>query len=160
LQGQAEQIKERTLGIEVFRRGPDYDTTDDHVVRTAAGEVRRRLAQYYAQPEHQSEIRIELPLGSYIPKFQLSNTSPPALEKPVEIAPVANAVAPVPKPRIVGRRWPFAAIGLMVGALAMLTATQAHFGTTPSSALDRFWGPVLRSPTPVLISLGQGKVDA
>ena len=35
LQGSSEQIKERTIGIEVFGRDPHYDTSLDHVVRTA-----------------------------------------------------------------------------------------------------------------------------
>jgi hypothetical protein len=44
LDGQADQIKERTIGVEVFGRKPSYDTNEDHVVRTAAGELRKRLA--------------------------------------------------------------------------------------------------------------------
>ena len=49
LQGNEPQLKERTIGIEVFRRTPDYDTGNDHVVRSAMSEVRRRLAQYYSE---------------------------------------------------------------------------------------------------------------
>lgn len=48
LQGDTDSLKERTLGIEVFRREPEYDTNADPVVRIAAGEVRKRLAQYYS----------------------------------------------------------------------------------------------------------------
>ncbi len=47
LAGQADQIKERSIGIEVFGRDPSYDTNVDHVVRTAAAELRKRLATYY-----------------------------------------------------------------------------------------------------------------
>jgi hypothetical protein len=36
LSGATDQIKERTIGIEVFGRPPSYDTNEDHVVRTAA----------------------------------------------------------------------------------------------------------------------------
>src|SRR5579864_910006 len=43
-------LKERTLGIEVFERAPDYDTNNDPVVRVTAGEIRRRIAQYYFEP--------------------------------------------------------------------------------------------------------------
>src|SRR5499427_6093292 len=63
-------LKERTLGIEVFGRNPQYDTNQDPVVRAAAGEVRKRLAQYYLAPGHEDEIRISLPAGSYIPEVQ------------------------------------------------------------------------------------------
>src|SRR5262245_65928898 len=63
-----ECLKERTLGVEVFERDPQYDTNQDPVVRTAAGEVRKRLAQYYLEPGHEDELRISLPAGSYVPE--------------------------------------------------------------------------------------------
>ena len=47
LQGQTAPLKERTLGVEVFDRKLDYDTSLDPVVRTTAGEIRKRIAQYY-----------------------------------------------------------------------------------------------------------------
>src|ERR1700759_1085763 len=47
LSGSADQIKERTIGVEVFGRKPSYDTNVDHVVRTAGIELRKRLAIYY-----------------------------------------------------------------------------------------------------------------
>src|ERR1051326_2926513 len=54
------ELKERTLGIEVFGREPDYDTNLDPVVRTTAAEIRKRLAQYYQDPGHEHELRIDL----------------------------------------------------------------------------------------------------
>jgi len=70
LKGQTENLKERTIGIDVFERNPDYDTNTDHIVRTTAGEIRKRIAQYYHEPGHESELRISLPSGSYVPEFQ------------------------------------------------------------------------------------------
>src|SRR5271167_1548667 len=58
LHGDTGNLKERTLGIEVFGRVPDYDTNSDPVVRTSASEVRKRIAQYYHEPGHEKEIRI------------------------------------------------------------------------------------------------------
>src|SRR5580698_1235649 len=69
LNGSADQIKERTVGVEVFGRSSSYDTNLDHVVRTAATELRKRLAIYYGDEKHRSELRISLVPGSYIPKF-------------------------------------------------------------------------------------------
>src|SRR5579859_2578806 len=43
LAGNTEMLKERTLGVEVFGRRPDYDTNSDTVVRYTASEVRKRL---------------------------------------------------------------------------------------------------------------------
>ena len=40
-----DELKERTLGIEVFHKAGDYDTAQDNIVRVTANEVRKRLAQ-------------------------------------------------------------------------------------------------------------------
>ena len=71
LEGRTEELKERNIGIDVFSRAADYDTNSDHVVRSVAGEVRRRLAQYYMEPGRESEARIDLVAGSYVPQFRL-----------------------------------------------------------------------------------------
>ena len=45
-----ENIKERTLGIEIFGRDASYDTAPDPIVRVTASEIRKRVAQYYQIP--------------------------------------------------------------------------------------------------------------
>ena len=71
LQGQVSILKERTLGVEVFGRAPDYDTNADPIVRMTAGEIRKRIAQYYHESDHRVELRIDLPSGSYTAQFHL-----------------------------------------------------------------------------------------
>src|SRR5215469_10116942 len=89
LDGHAHDLKERTLGIEVFGRSPDYDTNIDPVVRISAAEIRKRIAQYYHEPGHEDEIRIELPLGSYVPEFRLPPERALRLATPPVTTPVA-----------------------------------------------------------------------
>jgi hypothetical protein len=68
LLGDVESLKERLLGVEIFRRRSDYDTSIDSIVRVTASDVRRRLANFYT--EHPAQpMRISLPLGSYVPDF-------------------------------------------------------------------------------------------
>src|ERR1700721_1883115 len=69
LSGQTDLLKERTLGIEVCGRVVDYDTASDPIVRVTAAEIRKRIAQYYQEPGHETELRVLLPAGSYIPQF-------------------------------------------------------------------------------------------
>jgi hypothetical protein len=69
LAGEADLLKERTLGVEVFDRPPSYDTNADTVVRYTAGEVRKRLSLYYSELGRKPRIRISLPAGSYVPEF-------------------------------------------------------------------------------------------
>ena len=70
LAGDLDALRERMIGVEMFGRPVDYDTSNDGVVRVRATEVRKRLAQYYAQAGRASVVRIEVPSGSYVPEFQ------------------------------------------------------------------------------------------
>ena len=69
LSGRTDLLKERTLGIEVFGKSANYDTANDPIVRVTAAEIRKRIAQYYQDPAHEHELRLSLPPGSYVPKF-------------------------------------------------------------------------------------------
>lgn len=68
--GDQESLKERVLGVAVFGRDPSYDSNSDPIVRIAANEIRKRMAQCY-QEEHQSRIRIHLLPGSYSPQVEI-----------------------------------------------------------------------------------------
>ncbi len=74
LLGNASDLKERSIGIEVFGRAPTYDANADPVVRITAGEVRKRLSQYYYDVAHDGELVIELPIGSYVPIFRTTES--------------------------------------------------------------------------------------
>ena len=98
LEGNADQVKERSIGMDVFGRPPGYDANADPVVRVTAGEIRKRLAQYYYDPTHSDEIRIELPTGSYVPVFQrlTEPVNPPAALPAPPIASESAQPAPLP----------------------------------------------------------------
>jgi hypothetical protein len=148
LDGRAECLKERTIGVEVFGRAADYDTNSDHVVRSAAGEVRRRLSQYYADAGHSSEVRVELPLGSYIPQFRL----PPA---EVPAAGIVQVSARAPAIGEYGQAWKkYRKLWMVLPiAASLLFAFRGSFGSQQIE-LDRFWNPVFATTRPVLICLG------
>jgi hypothetical protein len=71
LAGHASQLKERTIGINVFGRANDYDTGETSIVRVTANEVCKRIDQYYRESETVHSIQIELPRGSYVPEFKV-----------------------------------------------------------------------------------------
>src|SRR3954451_8014207 len=94
LDGDLDSLKERILGVEVFKRPNDYDTGSDPVVRITAGEVRKRIALYYHDEGTEQELRSELPPGSYVPVF-----SAPAYGYPLpETAPEPWNAAHRPEP--------------------------------------------------------------
>lgn len=71
LNGDHDRLKERSVGFELFGRDADYDTGRDSIVRVAANDVRKRLAEYYAnETGSASSVKIQLPAGSYVPVFR------------------------------------------------------------------------------------------
>jgi hypothetical protein len=77
LAGDSASLKERLLGVEIFHRRSDYNTSTDAIVRVTANDVRRRLAQFYSRHPDQP-LRISLPLGSYIPDFITATVREPS----------------------------------------------------------------------------------
>ena len=155
LAGKKGNLKERSLGIDVFKREPDYDTNRDPVVRTTAVEIRKRIAQYYTTPEHAGEIRIAFPAGSYFPEFHLPADWSPSGPQVVPIAPAIRAEGPpvVGKTRSL-RWWGLGlAVAVVVAGIATAALVLPRSGASVN-ALDQFWSPALTSPEPVLILIG------
>lgn len=154
LAGQEDALKERTLGMEIFGRRADYDTASDPIVRVTAAEIRKRIAQYYQEPGHESELRISLPAGSYVPQFHGSSfdkdESAVAIVEPPTSEP---AVAQTPAHHHFWRG--FAVSFLLLAAIA--GGAIWRWQATHRSPFDFFWGPVLNSNNPVLFCIADQK---
>jgi hypothetical protein len=159
LSGQSDVVKERTLGIEIFGRSADYDTSSDPIVRVTAGEIRKRIAQYYQEPGHESEIQLSLPAGSYIPQFHWPDRAPGATA-PHAAEPVVQAAVPFPAPIVTPtdqyavsgtQAWRNLAVALVVVSAAL--GGGLWWRSLQHSAFDVFWGPILNSGDPVLFCI-------
>jgi len=64
------RLKESVLGLEFFRRGPNYDPRLDPVVRVEARRLRQRLEEFYADSGSSHSIRLTLPKGGYVVSFE------------------------------------------------------------------------------------------
>lgn len=53
----------------VFGRPESYRTDDDNIVRNYARQLRRRLAKHFEEPGRDLPLRIEVPVGGYVPLF-------------------------------------------------------------------------------------------
>ena len=147
LAGRADMLKERTIGIDVFGRSTSYEPSDDATVRVKAGEVRRRLGLYYAGQGATDPLRIELPSGTYIPEFH-RNQAGVAGASPVD-APVLEP-APRKAPLRSHSKGTLIAAGVALLAVAA-TGWWLARSRTASTALDRFWAPVLNGSAPVSV---------
>ncbi|MGB8259543.1 MAG: hypothetical protein WCE75_04300 [Terracidiphilus sp.] len=161
LEGNAGELKERSIGIEVFGRSPSYDANADPVVRITAGEVRKRLSQYYYDSTHDGEVVIELPTGSYVPVFRVPEPAP-AAELP------AAAVPPFPVPEVSPPAsthaaphrmpwWAVAALTLMAAGAGMGVGWRykQYRDYRPPSNIDRFWAPITAGANTATYCLGE-----
>jgi hypothetical protein len=169
LKGAGEQIKERTIGIEVFGRSSSYDTNLDHVVRTAATELRKRLAIYYGDEKHRSELRISLLPGSYIPKFSSAPHAGHAaaeagmltlphqgLDRTIHFPsePASNTSLESGKAQSWVPRGRAALLLAVLTALVLVACAAGWLWMSRQTPEYLFWKPVLDTPGPVLLAVG------
>jgi TolB-like protein len=110
LAGEADQLKEYVLGLEVFDRSDGYDPRLDSIVRVEARRLRAKLEEYYAGPGADDPVVIGIPRGSYAPVFS-------AREIPVEPAiDELQSIASDPPSSL--RRW--VALAALSGVLALV----------------------------------------
>jgi hypothetical protein len=70
LAGEGGRLKGYTIAVEALGRGVDFDPQADPIVRVEAGRLRRRLEHYFAGEGAGEPVVIELPLGSYVPRYR------------------------------------------------------------------------------------------
>jgi hypothetical protein len=173
LDGETDQLKERTLGIEVFGRSPDYDTNVDPIIRVTAAEIRKKIAQFYHDRGNESRLQIDLPLGSYVPEFTYFDTSqtPPSkngqralhasrngAHLAAETEKIAGESAGIVsiKARSRGFWVPINPRILWLLAITLSTTCIAIYALNRQlihSASDEFWNPLLSSSGSVLTVL-------
>jgi len=69
LEGRSSEIKAYTVATHVFGRGAKFDPRSDPIVSIEAKRIRRALERYYLVAGRQDRLRIDIPIGSYVPTF-------------------------------------------------------------------------------------------
>ena len=169
LAGSTAQIKERLIGVEVFGRPVDYDLSADPIVRVAAAELRKRIAQYYAEQDHAGELRVELPLGTYAPIFYWPN---PTHKDKQDLALVEDATitaetkfAPAIDPETShhakavsgSSKWTSVVVACcVIGLVAMSAIFAAPYfkAQAAQSALNAFWAPLMNGSDSITVCVG------
>ncbi len=146
VEGHFDCLKERSLGVDVFDREPHYDTNQDPIVRGTAGEVRKRLAQYYLDAG-EGELRFSLPPGSYVPEAHHIASERVASERPSQTQPAPPVLTAAQK----HPNWFAIGVGGLVSCAIVATCFWLLLRPTP---LDRFWDPVLGGKN-LLVCMGQ-----
>jgi TolB-like protein len=117
LAGETDQLKEYSVGVEVFERDEKYDPRLDSIVRVEAGRLRTKLDEYYNGNGSTSSVRITLPRGGYSAVFEPASARDNSGELRHDVAGPAAAAKPE------ARRSPVAmplAIGLMCAIATLI----------------------------------------
>jgi tetratricopeptide (TPR) repeat protein len=79
LAGKGAELKAYTLAVDVFKRDTSFDPQTDSIVRVQAGRLRKALDTVYRRGVPGAAVRINLPVGRYVPSFswvERPNTDP------------------------------------------------------------------------------------
>lgn len=92
LQDPAYILREQEIGVDVFGRPADYDTSHDTLVRVQVSQLRKKLQDHFSEEGRDEPLVIEIPKGNYVPVFR------PRVDVLLETAPVRSPYLPQPAP--------------------------------------------------------------
>jgi hypothetical protein len=156
LAGDADQLKEYTIGVDAFGKPSDYDPRLDSTVRIQIGRLRQKLSEYYRAEGKDDPLVVELPKG----RFSLiceRRSAEVAAAASVDTTPEPSTVPPSRNP------WRLAALtlaGLCLITLAMAiysswkSRTEQHSAALWSPDLEELWRPFLNAGRPLIIAVG------
>jgi hypothetical protein len=139
--GQADELKEYTVGVEAFGKLPDYDPRTDASVRVQAGKLRQKLEEYYRTEGPDDEFVVELPKGHFKLEFRPRRAAP----------------APAPRPRWL--LWAAVMVVVWAAGYAVYLGLRRPADTAAllkswTPEMEEFWRPFLTSPRPVMVMMG------
>lgn len=151
LAGRATELSEYLVGVEALGRPAGYSTADDSSVRRRAHALRQKLDEVYARELADACVRIDLPKGSYVPRFV---PAPPRRREDEDVPAASPRETPAPPPFAAPVRAGWLAAAFVAGGL---TAASALWLRAPSSSVDpvlrESWGAFARPGANVLICL-------
>jgi hypothetical protein len=155
LRGAGETINEYRIAVEALGRAKDYVPGEDSAVRTRAFELRQKLAKLYGEELTGYAVQIELPKGSYRPRFKHVTEQPQSETQPSASGP-GRQITSSPGWRLVliailGA----AALSSLLTAWFFKSSTKPALAITKASSLDPLivaaWDPVAHRRQSVML---------
>ena len=154
--GDADQLKEYTIGVDAFGKPPDYDPRQDSTVRIQIGRLRQKLCDYYREEGKEDPFVVDLPKGRFSLICEVRPAAAAVVEEVAEPAPVMQP-----------NRWRLAAVGFAALCLVLiglgvysylklrsdLSARQLS-SEFWSPELAELWRPFLHSGKPLIVAVG------
>jgi len=138
--------KEIAIAMDVFGKSPDFDVSQDALVRVYIHKLRKALDEYYASSSDAGNAELHIPRGEY--RLRVS-----AKARPDKTSDVLIPAAP---PR--SRHWMRLRTAALLGAAALVGSVVTWLWA-PRSDLDRvraspIWSSLLKDDRPIIIVVG------
>lgn len=160
LGGEGNDLKEYTIGLDVFAKPDSYDPRQESVVRMHVSRLRQKLADYYRWEGKEDPIFVDVPKGGFKVVFEPRNI------------PFEPAVAVIAEKAEVKKSWRYEKVPKTLVAVAVLCALclglilwrsrasaktlqpVAQVGIADLAAeLQQLWGPILETNRPLMVCL-------
>jgi len=158
LSKEADQIKEYTIGIDVFGKGKEYDTRLDSGVRIQVGRLRQKLTEYYAVDGIHDDIVVALPKGHF--KLSFERRLPGTIALP-DIPVASFSDGTIVKSRdLIWRRAALILGAALIAAIAWGSIELRrgnHDGGSElrwTAAMETFWHPFVQENRPLILAMG------
>ena len=143
--GEAERLKEYTIGLEAFAKPPSYDPKHDSIVRLQVGRLRQKLANYYHTEAADDAVLVSLPKGAFKLNFEIYRPAEQPAPSPPESRRIQGAMAAA---LAIVTLWAIAA------TIFLVRSTHAPSVDPWTGDLEALWGPFLQSRRSLVVCLG------
>src|SRR5689334_2659142 len=130
INGEADRLKEYTIGLEAFGKPDSYDPRHDSIVRLQVGRLRQKLTAYYQTEATPEDVVISLPKGGFKLNFEVLQTR------------TATEIVPAPE-----RRWQTRILvaGLALALIWAVVSTILYVSALRNTAARAGWTPELEA---------------
>ncbi|HEV2199906.1 MAG TPA: hypothetical protein VGR73_08790 [Bryobacteraceae bacterium] len=159
LSGDADSLKEYTVGLDVFSKPSSYDPRQESVVRMHMARLRQKVAEYYRTEGVDDPVIVDLPKGAFKVTFE---------PRPVPAEPEPPVAPIIPAPPRSSYKRELILAGLLTAAIAVASyfglrlrqveqsAEQTSRIAVPSAwtpELRELWAPLMAPDRPLVVCL-------
>ncbi len=144
IRNEPELATEQQIGVRVFGCAPNYDSSENNIVRSQARQLRLKLESYFANEGRDEAEVIVIPKGAYVPEFHRR-------------AQTAEAKAPAAMSRPPGTVLALAAlVVVLAGACVWMLASRRAgppAAEKTATAFEVFWSKLFQKDVPTLVAV-------
>jgi len=158
--GEADQLKEYSIGIDVLGKPPTYDPRQDSVVRIQVGRLRQKLQEYYSAEGKGDPVEVQLPKGRFKLNWKERTSEELAGQNGQNGKEYAGAAPNGRRQRIFAKRILSVALGVAIVWATLATVAfwreqriSSRLKAAWSDEMEELWRPVTSSSAPIVVAV-------